>query len=125
MGYKYQFPHTPYILRAKVTQAGPFPPTIAILAHLWYAYCIIICNAMLVVCLQQRYIIIVARSTIAYSPSAVVWYCGIVVLWYHGIVVYYGGSCLRLRCVCGAPAVPLLCAYGVVVVYSATAVDWL
>ena len=32
MGYKYQFPYTPYILRAKVTRAGPFPPTVATLS---------------------------------------------------------------------------------------------
>ena len=40
MGYKYQFPHTPYILRAKVTRAGPFPPTIATLgASIVRCYC--------------------------------------------------------------------------------------
>lgn len=40
-----------------------------------------------------------------------------------------GGCCLRLRCVCGAPMVPLPYAYCVVVACSATAcgafVDWL
>ncbi len=94
-----------------VTRAGPFPPTIAFLAHLWYAYCIVVCNA------------------IAYGTSIVVWYCGIVVSWYCGIVVSWycgivvycgGGSCLRLRCVCGAPAA--LCS---LITRSATAVDWL
>ncbi len=40
MGYKYQFPHTPYVLRAKVTRAGPFPPTIATLgASIVRCYC--------------------------------------------------------------------------------------
>ena len=41
-----------------VIQAGPFPPTIAFLAHLWYAYCIVVYN------------------TIAYGISAVKVYCG-------------------------------------------------
>ncbi len=39
MGYKYQFPHIPYILRAKVTRAGPFPPTIATLGASIVRYC--------------------------------------------------------------------------------------
>jgi hypothetical protein len=65
--------------------------------------------------------VVVARSTLAYGTSAVVVrYCGIVVVRYRGIVVYCGGNgCyLRLRCVCGAPAVPLPCAYSVVAVCS-------
>ncbi len=80
-----------------VTRAGPFPPTIAFLAHLWYAYCIVVCNA------------------IACGTSAVVWYCGIVVLWYRGIVVlWYRGIVVLwyivvvvVVCVCGASAVRL------------------
>ncbi len=84
MEYKHQFTYIPYILRAKVRRAGPFPPTIATL------------GASIVRC-----------------------YCG------YGCGCYCGYCCLRLRCICGASAVPLLCAYGVVVFYSAIAVDWL
>ena len=57
----------------------------------------------------------------------VLWCCGVVVLWYLwycGICGICGIAVLGI-CVCGAPAVPLLCAYSVVVVYSAMAVDWL
>ena len=117
MGYKYQFPYIPYVLRAKVTRAGPFSPLpqLPLSVHLRYAY------SMVVVCIA-----------IACGTSAVNWYCGIVVV----IVCVCGASAVRLRCVCGAPAVrprypccapavPLLCVYGVVVFYSSIAVDWL
>ena len=50
---------------------------------------------------------VVARSTIAYGTSAVVWYCGIVVLWYCGIVVLWYIVVVVVVCVCGASAVRL------------------
>ena len=41
------------------------------------------------------------------------------------VVCVCGVSVVHLRCAYSTPAVPLLCAYDVVVFYSAIAVDWL
>ena len=41
------------------------------------------------------------------------------------VVCVCGVSVVHLRCACSAPAVPLLCAYSVVVFYSVIAVNWL
>ena len=81
MGYKYQFPYIPYVLRAKVTRAGPFSPLpqLPLSVHLRYAY------SMVVVCIA-----------IACGTSAVNWYCGIVVV----IVCVCGASAVHLQCVC-------------------------
>ena len=61
IGYKHQFAYTPYILRAKVTRAGPFPPTIATLAvhRLRCVYC------APTVPLLYAYSIVIAYSAIA------------------------------------------------------------
>ena len=40
-------------------------------------------------------------------------------------VVVCGAPAVRPRYPCGTPAAPLLRAYGIIVVYSAIAVDWL
>ena len=80
MGYKYQFPYIPYILRAKVTRAGPFPPTIATLgASIVRCYCGYSCG-----------------SGCGYGYS-----CGC------SCGCYCGYCCLRLRCICGTSAVRL------------------
>src|SRR6266704_7085722 len=98
MGYKYQFPYIPYILRAKVTQAGPFAPTIATLG-----------TSIVRCCCGYGY----------GCGCGCGCYCGYCCLRLRCI---FGASAVRLRCAYSAPAVPLLCAYGVVVFYSAIAV---
>src|SRR6266700_3364589 len=82
MGYKYQFPYIPYILRAKVTQAGPFPPTIATLGTSIVRHC---CGCY------------------GYGCGCG---CGC------GCGYYYSYYCLRLRCICGASAVRMQYARG-------------
>ena len=119
MGYKYQFPHIPYILRAKVTRAGPFPPTIATLgASIVRHYC----------------------SCCGYGCGCGCGcgcYCGYYCLRLRCIC---GASAVRLQCARGTPAVRLWCGgflqrdscrlvavkIGVaVVVRSLIAADWL
>src|SRR6266700_7223324 len=84
MGYKYQFPYILYILRAKVTQAGPFPPTIATLGisivrcccgysygygcGCYYGYC---CLRLQCICGASAVRLQCARST----PAVCLW-CG-------------------------------------------------
>src|SRR6266699_5887443 len=79
MGYKYQFPYTPYVLYAKVTQAGPFPPTIATLgASIVRCYC-------------------------GYSCGCGCGYCCL------RLQCICGASAVRLQCARGTPAVRLWC----------------
>ena len=114
MGYKYQFPYTPYILRAKVIRAGPFPPTIATLgASIVRCYCGYSCGC------------------------GCGCYCGYYCLRLRCIC---GASAVRLQCARGTPAVRLWCGgflqrdscrlvavkVGVaVVIRSLIAADWL
>src|SRR6266700_3090912 len=115
MGYKYQFLHIPYILHAKVTRAGPFPPTIATLGASIVRHCCGCCG---------------------YGCGCGC-YCGYYCLRLWCIC---GASAVRLRCARGTPAVRLWCSgflqrdscrlvvvkVGVaVVVCSVIAADWL
>ena len=80
MGYKYQFPHTPYILRTKVTRAGSLPlPELPP---------------------YPLHIIVVVGSCSSGSGSS----SG---RWVVVVVVVCGASAVHLRCICGASAVRL------------------
>ena len=80
IGYKYQFAHTPYILRAKVTRAGLFPPTIATLGasavrlqcgNVWYIVVVVVVVVVVeVVCSAGCRLVIVE---VVYSAMAVDW----------------------------------------------------
>src|SRR6266566_823262 len=72
MGYKHQFTYTPYILRAKVTRAGPFSPTIATLgASIVRCYCGYCCLRLRCICGASAVRLLCARGT----PAVRLW-CG-------------------------------------------------
>src|SRR6266700_2344275 len=88
MGYKYQFPYIPYILRTKVTRAGPFPPTIATLGAFIVRHCCGCCGYG------------------CGCGCGCGCYCGYYCLRLRCIC---GASAVRLRCARGTPAVRLWC----------------
>src|SRR6266700_3192143 len=91
MGYKYQFPYTPYILHAKVTRAGPFPPTIATLGASIVRHCCSCGYGCGCGC----------GCGCLVDQLSTVWYIVVVV------VCICSASAVHLRCVCGASAVRL------------------
>ena len=138
MGYKHQFTHIPYILRAKVTRAGPFPPTTATLGASTVRHCCGYCGCGCS-CLWQTSCLQCGK--LWWLLSAVHLRC-VCVLWLLLLLrlllrlLSASASAVRLRYLygargtpavcarypCGAPAVPLLCNCSVVVCSAMLAV---
>ncbi len=110
MGYKHQFTHTPYVLRAKVTRAGPFPPYYSHpQVHLQYAIVVVIVVVVVVV------VVVVCGRPAVYS----VVHCNGCCLWQtnclqRGVLWLSVSVSVSVSVVrpCGTPAVPLPCVYG-------------